>query len=52
MNDVLLQNEIITTIEESLDYVSNQVNTARAIDGMLEDKASHVLETVSTHLIS
>ena len=29
---VLVQNEVITTIEESLDYVGHQVTTARAID--------------------
>ena len=32
---VLVQNEVITTIEESLDYVGHQVTAARAIDEVM-----------------
>jgi len=48
---VLVQNEVITTIEESLDYVGHQVTTARAIDGLMGEKAADVIESISSELV-
>ena len=48
---VLVQNEVITTIEESLDYVGHQVTTARAIDDLMGEKAAEVMESISSELV-
>ena len=50
MDNTLIHNEIINIIEDSLDYVTVQVTTSRAIDDVINTKATQLLTAVTQEL--